>query len=1253
MRHRKIILLLGILGVIVLQLQTGIASGSISVADADAVRNFTLNSAPSDALDSTDAPQQETFVDVYVSDADAMRDFNLSTASEDVLDSTDAPEQETFVDVYVSDADAMRDFDLFTASEDALDSTDAPEQGTFIDVYVNGADAMRDFNLSTVSSDALDSTDAPEQETFIDVYVSDADAMRDFRLKPVEPITPENNPPIASFTHSPENPRVGEEITFDASSSTDSDGEIISYEWDFGDENYGTGEVAFHSYSSVGDYTVILTVTDDEGATDSISKTVNIGIEGLLDVPFFSQRDPAWSDKKLDHSPYSIGEYGCALTSAAMVAKYFGYDTDPDRLNTSLTEVGGLDTSGDLHWEKVEEVSNGKVAWIESVEASWSRIDQELSKENPVISSVDCSLGTHFIVFIGKIKDEHYFLDPYDESRTLNKWPNGAHGEYTIENKNLKIYHPNQPPTCAIELQKNGIPVDNINVGEFFDIYVGGSTDDQGIKEVRFSSDESQDGNPTGEWTNWYDWSTSSWDWNAETKIKAWSFATGGNKEVWAEIKDNTDQTSKCSANIYAHPGYAIIVAGQGRWWAWGEKRVFDHCANNAYRVLRNLGFDDGHIIYLNSNRPQDVDENGDDEVNNPASYSYFKKAVNDVKGKMEGNPTPFILYLVGHGDLDDGFVFDKGDLSDEGDLKVLQLQEELSKFSSETPMLIVIGSCYSGSFITSNESISAENRIIITAATADDQKRNPFAWARSSDRFWGNLNKGLNVKDAFITDAWLEWWDLWLDDNGDRRGSPPNNLGEDGNLASATTIGVPGTEDLELASWYSAWIHSVGELRVYDSQNRVTGLVNGEIKEKIPDSIYDEQDEIVAIFSPSDTYRYEVVSTDKGTYGLDIAYIEGAEATTFTATDIPTASGAVHQYVIDWDALSQDEEGVTVQVDSDGDGVFEDTFTADDDLSQDEFIVGTNEPPVADAGPDQTVERSLSDSAGAEVTLDGSGSYDPDEDPITYEWTWDAESTSGVKPTVILPMGTTTVTLNVSDGMLYNTDTVNITVVDTTPPVVSIKVPAPDDALQDGVTLTANASDLSGVTEVYFYVREPGGVDGTGTPIGYEDLVATFNTATDKWEYTFDTTLLPDGYYVILAKAVDFYGNEGWSDVVPFSIRNWAVVELLPASERNKAGRTMPVKFSLRIAEIVDPSQPFVRNEELEIRIYDAADPITILQRSQYGATSRDYRIDNDGELYITNFKTKKQLAEYVVEIWRPNANDFLVGSFTFETMK
>jgi hypothetical protein len=213
----------------------------------------------------------------------------------------------------------------------------------------------------------------------------------------------------------------------------------------------------------------------------------------------------------------------------------------------------------------------------------------------------------------------------------------------------------------------------------------------------------------------------------------------------------------------------------------------------------------------------------------------------------------------------------------------------------------------------------------------------------------------------------------------------------------------------------------------------------------------------------------------------------------------------------------------------------------------------------------------------------------------------------------------------------------------------VSIVLPQAGQALQDGVTFQAQAANMCGIDKVLFYVREAGGA--TGIPIGFEHLPATFNSSTCLWEYPFDTTKLQDGYYVILAKAVSS-DKDGWSTVVPFSIRNWAVITLLPATSSNKAGRTMPVKFSLRIARSVDPAMPFVYNEDLEIRIYDAKSPGTILQKSVFGTGSTNYRIDLAAKLYLTNFKTKTTPATYVVEIWRPTKN-FMVGSFTFKTVK
>ena len=87
---------------------------------------------------------------------------------------------------------------------------------------------------------------------------------------------PENQPPVASFTCSPEHPTVGQMVTFDASSSYDPDGTIVSYEWDFGDGATASGVVVTHAYSAAGNYTVTLAVTDDAGAANSTSVLITV-----------------------------------------------------------------------------------------------------------------------------------------------------------------------------------------------------------------------------------------------------------------------------------------------------------------------------------------------------------------------------------------------------------------------------------------------------------------------------------------------------------------------------------------------------------------------------------------------------------------------------------------------------------------------------------------------------------------------------------------------------------------------------------------------------------------------------------------------------------------------------------------------------------------------------------------------------------------------------------------------------------------
>ena len=65
-------------------------------------------------------------------------------------------------------------------------------------------------------------------------------------------------------------------VNFDGSASSDADGNIVSYAWDFGDGNIGSGVTPAHVYGSEGTFSVALVVTDDDGAKDTATKQVTV-----------------------------------------------------------------------------------------------------------------------------------------------------------------------------------------------------------------------------------------------------------------------------------------------------------------------------------------------------------------------------------------------------------------------------------------------------------------------------------------------------------------------------------------------------------------------------------------------------------------------------------------------------------------------------------------------------------------------------------------------------------------------------------------------------------------------------------------------------------------------------------------------------------------------------------------------------------------------------------------------------------------
>ncbi len=101
-------------------------------------------------------------------------------------------------------------------------------------------------------------------------------------------IPPQQSPPVAN-TGGPYFSTVNRSILFNGSQSYDPDGTIISYSWDFGDGTTSEDKFSMHSYYLSGNYTVSLTVTDNDGLT---------AVENTSAFIIFDTDKDGWSDEE-------------------------------------------------------------------------------------------------------------------------------------------------------------------------------------------------------------------------------------------------------------------------------------------------------------------------------------------------------------------------------------------------------------------------------------------------------------------------------------------------------------------------------------------------------------------------------------------------------------------------------------------------------------------------------------------------------------------------------------------------------------------------------------------------------------------------------------------------------------------------------------------------------------------------------------------------------------------------------------------
>jgi PKD repeat protein len=163
--------------------------------------------------------------------------------------------------------------------------------------------------------------------------------------------------PTADFVFSPTAPIASQPVNFNASASRPpAGGAIASYDWDFGDGTFGTGQTTSHAYAQNGGYTVTLTVTDSNGRTATKSNTITVGQDAptpdftvsptapttATNVTFDATPSTAMPGRTITTYTWSFGD---GTTGSGRTVTRLPYAT-PGTYTVTLTVVDSVGKSG-------------------------------------------------------------------------------------------------------------------------------------------------------------------------------------------------------------------------------------------------------------------------------------------------------------------------------------------------------------------------------------------------------------------------------------------------------------------------------------------------------------------------------------------------------------------------------------------------------------------------------------------------------------------------------------------------------------------------------------------------------------------------------------------------------------------------------------------------------------------------------------------------------------------------------------------
>ena len=174
------------------------------------------------------------------------------------------------------------------------------------------------------------------------------------------PVTVNVNQPPTSRPGGPYGAQAGQSVQFNGGGSSDSDGTISSYHWNFGDGTTGTGAAPAHAYASAGTYTVTLTVTDDRGASATATTAATISpppsppaAPSALYADAQRQGEVVlrWSDRSADEQGFEVerstSSSGGFVRVARVAANVSGYtDRTVQRKQTYYYRVRAVNGAG-------------------------------------------------------------------------------------------------------------------------------------------------------------------------------------------------------------------------------------------------------------------------------------------------------------------------------------------------------------------------------------------------------------------------------------------------------------------------------------------------------------------------------------------------------------------------------------------------------------------------------------------------------------------------------------------------------------------------------------------------------------------------------------------------------------------------------------------------------------------------------------------------------------------------------------------